>query len=161
MQASNVIACLIVTLPLIMIFYAKYRPEELPVYYNVYKKANVNLQYVNNTPNLESVMKRFFYLLYVHCYRAKRFNEANDIIAKWCNSAPNKEVVNTLIYANADAKSLFWSVVDDADLKHEERVSFKVDETHDYHVIPKSLKYNDSFDIDALLQEIDILLEVK
>ena len=106
-------------------------------------------------------MKRFFYLLYVHCYRAKRFNEANDIIAKWCNSAPNKEVVNTLIYANADAKSLFWSVVDDADLKHEERVSFKVDETHDYHVIPKSLKYNDSFDIDALLQEIDILLEVK
>ena len=103
MQASNVIAYLIVTLPLLMIFYAKYRPEELPVYYNIYKKANVNLQYVNNTPNLESVMKRFFYLLYVHCYRAKRFNEANDIIAKWCNSAPNKEVVNTLIYANADA----------------------------------------------------------
>ena len=156
MQATTLFTILTFLLLTLMFMYNNTNTSNTE--YDIYKIASQDLSKLNNTRNLSDVMCRYFYQLLVRGYRSNCFDFVSTVIKNWVNNS-SAIVKEDLLSAEHDAISNFWSAVDLAEAKKTD-VNFKIDESHDYHVLPKSIIYNDLLDMDSLLSILDSKLEV-
>lgn len=109
---------------------------------------------------LQNVVSNWVYAVMVHAYlidKSKTY-KISDMFIQHVKSleTDNKDFIKNGVHNGIQR---FADVL----LEHEDSgmpIVFKVDTTYDYHVLPKSMLYNDYIDTDILLEKIDSIMEV-
>ena len=152
-EAAIHASILIITCLLCYVFTVSVLYEEKPVN-NIYEVATRDCSMLGDIRNIDSVMFRYFKQLLIKAYNKNLYTPMSAIIVEWCNAQPSPDL---LLKANGEAISFIWGCIDEAENKGTE-VDFKVYQAYDYHVLPKSLMYNDYVDMESLIERADKLL---
>ena len=97
--------------------------------------------------------------IYIYCYSIevkayrKGYNNLYNDILEWYRdyTIDNKHYILDGI---EEAHTTFLMVLEEA-RNNNTQPKFKIDESYDYHVLPKSLMYNDYVDMDKLISVVD------
>lgn len=94
----------------------------------------------------------YCYAIEVKAYRKGYNNLYNDIL-EWyrdCTIDDKRYILNGI----EEAHTTFLMVVEEA-RNDKTQPRFKIDESYDYHILPKSLMFNDYVDMDKLISIVD------
>ncbi len=131
-------------------------PYNMPETQNISKIAKRDISRLGITDfRLNNSLDIWIYSILVILYKRAPEIEVMPVIREWSLSGIDTEIV----YDVEKPYTKFLKIVDDAREKKEEP-KFNVSTKYDYHVLSKTLKFNDYVDCCALLIKIDELIGV-
>ena len=152
---------ILITLPVISIICCKMSHSSYTQYCstNLSRIAKRNTCYVGQYSSRTTVsIKYWIFSMLVNGYKLGKADDVYNLALAW-NSKYNHDISGYISVGIDKAFSEFRDVLQKA-LDNNVEPKFNVSPCYDYHDFPLSFMYNDYVDPEALLKDIDSLLEV-